>query len=66
VILSEPEDIILSVVKSMIELIRRQVNDVAHVLAKAALFLASFRIFNDIPTCNHDILINQMLYAIYY
>jgi len=32
--LSEPGDMILSVVKSKIELIRKQVNDVVHVLAK--------------------------------
>jgi len=39
----------------------RQINGVAPVLAKAALFLANFRIFIDIPTHIRDILINEML-----
>ena len=54
-ILSETVEIILSVVKTKVEFIRRQVNGVAHVLVKA-----DFCIFID-TTCIRDILINEML-----
>jgi hypothetical protein len=38
----------------MLSLFRRQANEVAQALAKVALFLASFHLFIDIPTCIQD------------
>jgi ribonuclease HI len=46
---------------SRVEFIRRQVNEVAHVLARVTTSLASFHIFIEIPTCIHHIIINDML-----
>ncbi|GAU17355.1 hypothetical protein TSUD_232310 [Trifolium subterraneum] len=46
---------------SHVEFIRRQVNGVAHNLAKVAPSLANFRIHTDIPTCIQDLIINEML-----
>ncbi|MCH81405.1 cytochrome P450 [Trifolium medium] len=46
---------------SKVEFIRRQINVAAHVLARVAPSLASFRIFTDTPTCIHNIIINETL-----
>jgi len=46
---------------SHVEFIRRQANAVAHELAKASTSLTSFRIFDDVPTCIHDLIFNEML-----
>jgi ribonuclease HI len=46
---------------SRVEFIRRQANEVAHCLAKAAPCLASFHVFTDIPTCIQNLIINKML-----
>ncbi|CAJ2643989.1 unnamed protein product [Trifolium pratense] len=45
---------------SKVEFIRRQANVVAHVLARAAPSLASFRVFTDTPICIHNFIINEM------
>jgi hypothetical protein len=46
---------------SYIEFIRRQSNEVAHELAKAATFLHSFRIFDEIPAYITDLIFNEMI-----
>jgi len=46
---------------SHVEFIRRQANSVAHELAKASTSLTNFHIFNDVPTCIHDLIFNEML-----
>ncbi|XP_024632220.1 uncharacterized protein [Medicago truncatula] len=46
---------------SSVEFIRRQANEVAHELAKAASSSASFQILVNIPECIEHILINEML-----
>jgi len=46
---------------SHVEFIRRQANEVAHTLAKAAIFSTSFRVFDDIPTCITDLIFNEMI-----
>ncbi|GAU35225.1 hypothetical protein TSUD_205010 [Trifolium subterraneum] len=45
---------------SRVEFIRRQANEVAHVLAREATSLASFHIFIDVPLCIRDIIMNEM------
>jgi ribonuclease HI len=45
---------------SHVKFIRRQANEVAHSLAKAALSEASFRDYYHIPTCIESIIINEM------
>jgi hypothetical protein len=45
---------------SCIEFVRRQGNEVAHVLATVAPSLHSFYIFTDVPTCIHTIINNEM------
>ncbi|CAJ2641086.1 unnamed protein product [Trifolium pratense] len=45
---------------SRVEYIRRQANEVAHVLAREATSLASFHIFIDVPLCIRDIIMNEM------
>ncbi|XP_058758252.1 uncharacterized protein LOC131631477 [Vicia villosa] len=44
-----------------VKFIRRQANEVAHALAKTAPSLASFHIFNDVPTCIYNLIINEMI-----
>jgi hypothetical protein len=46
---------------SHVEFIRRQANEVAHTLAKAATFSTSFQVFDDIPTCITDLIFNEMI-----
>ncbi|KAK2415192.1 putative mitochondrial protein [Trifolium repens] len=46
---------------SRVEFVRRQANEVAHSLTKAATYLASPQILVDIPHCTKHILINEML-----
>jgi len=46
---------------SHVEFIRRQANEVAHILTKAAIFSTSFRVFDDIPTCITDLIFNEMI-----
>jgi hypothetical protein len=46
---------------SHVEFIRRQVNEVAHSLAKVAPCLANFQIFTDTFTCIRNLIINEML-----
>jgi ribonuclease HI len=46
---------------SRVEFVRRQANEVAHNLAKAALLSASFQILVEIPYCIEHILMNEML-----
>jgi len=46
---------------SHVEFIRRQTNEVAHELTKAATSSTSFRIFNEIPTCITDLIFNEMI-----
>jgi len=46
---------------SYIEFIRRQSNEVAHELAKAATFLHNFRIFDEIPAYITDLIFNGMI-----
>lgn len=46
---------------SHVEFIRRQANEVAHELAKAATLLPSFHIFDEIPTCITDVIFNEMI-----
>jgi ribonuclease HI len=48
-------------VNSSVEFIRRQANEVAHSLAKAATYIASPQVLVDIPNCIEHILINEML-----
>jgi hypothetical protein len=45
---------------SRVEFIRRQANEVAHVLVREATSLASFHIFIDVPLCIRDIIMNEM------
>ncbi|XP_058783747.1 uncharacterized protein LOC131658475 [Vicia villosa] len=45
---------------SHVKFVRRQANEVAHVLARAATFFASFQVFTDIPTCILSLIINEM------
>jgi hypothetical protein len=44
-----------------VEFVRRQANEVAHMLAKAATLSASFQVLVDIPDCIEHILINEIL-----
>ncbi|XP_024640514.1 uncharacterized protein [Medicago truncatula] len=46
---------------SHVEFTRRQANEVAHTLAKAATSSSSFRIFDEIPTCITDLIFNEMI-----
>ena len=46
---------------SHVEFIRRQANEVAHTLAKAATFNTSFQVFDDIPTCITNLIFNEMI-----
>jgi ribonuclease HI len=46
---------------SRVEFNRRQANEVAHALARVALFSASPTIFTDVPHCIEHIIINEML-----
>ncbi|XP_058733805.1 uncharacterized protein LOC131605473 [Vicia villosa] len=46
---------------SHVKFVRRQVNEVAHALARVTPFLASFHNFTDIPTCIQNIIINEMI-----
>jgi hypothetical protein len=46
---------------SRVEFVRRQSNEVAHSLSKAAIYLASPQILVDIPHCVEHFLINEML-----
>jgi ribonuclease HI len=46
---------------SSVEFVRRQANEVAHNLAKAATLSASFQILVEVPNCIEHILINEML-----
>jgi ribonuclease HI len=48
-------------VNSSVEFIRRQANEVAHSLAKAATYIASPQVLVDIPNYIEHILINEML-----
>ena len=43
------------------EFIRRQANEVAHTLAKAATSSTSFHDFDDIPTCITNLIFNEMI-----
>jgi len=45
---------------SDVKFIRRQANEAAHSLTKAATLKASFRIHYNIPTCIESIIINEM------
>jgi ribonuclease HI len=45
---------------SHVEFTRRQVNEVAHTLAKAATSSSSIRIFDEIPTCI-ELIFNEMI-----
>ncbi|KAK2362141.1 hypothetical protein QL285_087230 [Trifolium repens] len=46
---------------SSVEFVRRQANEVAHNLAKAATLSTSFQILVDVPNCIEHLLINEML-----
>ncbi|KAK2365042.1 hypothetical protein QL285_089842 [Trifolium repens] len=46
---------------SSVEFVRRQANEVAHNLAKAATLSASVQVLVDVPNCIEHILINEML-----
>jgi ribonuclease HI len=46
---------------SRIEFIRRQANEVAHVLARVATSIASFHLFIDVLICIRQIINNEML-----
>lgn len=46
---------------SKVEFSRRQANEVAHTLAREALFLASPHVFNDIPLCILTLINNEKL-----
>jgi hypothetical protein len=37
------------------------INEVAHILIEVAIFLGSFNIFIDVPTCINHLHINEML-----
>jgi len=46
---------------SYIEFIRRQANEIAHILAKTATFSFNFCIFDEISTCITDLVFNEMI-----
>jgi ribonuclease HI len=46
---------------SHVEFIRRQANEVAHTLTKAATSNPSLQVFDDIPTCISDLIFNEMI-----
>ncbi|AES71213.1 hypothetical protein MTR_3g071490 [Medicago truncatula] len=46
---------------SHVEFTRRQANEVAHELAKAATLGPSFHIFDESPTCISDLIFNKMI-----
>jgi len=46
---------------STVEFNRRQVNEVAHTLARKALFLASPQVFNDVSLCILTLINNEKL-----
>jgi hypothetical protein len=52
---------ISSLINSRVEFNRRQVNEVAHVLARVALFSASPTIYIDVPHCIEQSIANEML-----
>ncbi|XP_058768333.1 uncharacterized protein LOC131642063 [Vicia villosa] len=43
-----------------VKFIRRQANEVAHVLARAATCFDSFQVFTDVPICIHFLIANEM------
>jgi ribonuclease HI len=59
-ILSDCRLILATSLNSHVKFIRRQANEVAHILARVATSLASFHNFIDIPTCMYNIIINEM------
>ncbi|AES68631.2 hypothetical protein MTR_3g010950 [Medicago truncatula] len=46
---------------SHVEFIRRQTNEVAHTLARAATSSTSFQVFDDTPACITDLIFNEMI-----
>jgi ribonuclease HI len=50
-----------SFTNSRVEFNRRQATEVAHALARVALFSVSPTIYNDVPDCNEQLIINEML-----
>jgi len=46
---------------STVEFVRRQANEVAHKLVKAALLSTSLQVLFEIPDCIENTLINEML-----
>ena len=48
-----------------VEFIRRQANEVAHELAKAATLFPNFHIFDEIPACITDLIFNEMVQVIF-
>jgi len=46
---------------SHVEFIKRQENEVAHELTKAATLLPSFHTFDEIPTCITELIFNEMI-----
>jgi ribonuclease HI len=49
------------ITNSHVEFIRRQANEVAHTLARVASSSTGFQIFDDIPTCIADLILNEMI-----
>jgi hypothetical protein len=47
--------------KSYIEFVRRQTNEVARELVKAATLFPSCHIFDEIPACITDLIFNEMI-----
>jgi hypothetical protein len=54
------EYLIILYYKLKVEFIRRQANEVAHRLARAATFYASIHYFTVLSDCIQDVLINEM------
>jgi hypothetical protein len=52
----ETVEVYQTLMNSRVKFIRRQVDEVAHRLAKAAPLIASFHIYINIPTCNFAII----------
>jgi len=46
---------------SKVEFSRRQANEVAHILAREATFLASPHVFNYVPLCIETLIFNEKL-----
>jgi len=61
VILNSCRDLLSSIPNSRVSFVKRQVNHVAHNLARASRFYANSRIFDYIPSCIVSQIVNEII-----